>query len=308
MRRPPASLVPFVLAVLVAASSVSTPAQAGQSHTGSTLRQLDARIRDAEEHIRTWDRRIVRWNRKVGKVSVKVQQVRQREATLGSGPPLDVLSRHTPRSRLFPYLAARAERAFRAILHDPEAKNAQQQIAAWLAYLGQLNIAREALASRPDRGDDDAPGIVPGEPITYEGWARAFLSRLDAPDCAENLMIVVTWETSESTSAAFNPLATTHDMDGATDFNSVGVKNYLSLEQGLDAARDTLLGGAESYGYAAIIDSLRACTSAEKTALAINASAWCRGCTGGAYITGLLPIVRGDYPDHAARLISTQPG
>jgi len=107
---------------------VSTPAQAGQSHTGSTLRQLDARIRDAEEHIRTWDRRIVRWNRKVGKVSVKVQQVRQREATLGSGPPLDVLSRHTPRSRLFPYLAARAERAFRAILHDPEAKNAQQQI------------------------------------------------------------------------------------------------------------------------------------------------------------------------------------
>ena len=39
--------------------------------------------------------------------------------------------------------------------------------------------------------------------------------------------------------------------------------------------------------------------------MAINASAWCRGCTSGAYITGLLPIVKANYADHAARLIST---
>jgi hypothetical protein len=300
------------MAVLLSASVSATPARAGaragESHTRSTLRELDSRIRDAEEQIRIWDQRLVRWNRQVGEISIKVQQVRQREAAAGTGPPLDVLSRHTPRSRLFPYLAARAERAFRMILHDPEAKNAQQQIEVWMALLGQLRIAHEALASRPDRAGEVAANIVPGEPVTYEAWARAFLSRLDAPDCAENLMIVVTWETSESTSAAFNPLATTHDMDGAFDFNSVGVKNYLSLEQGLDASRDTLQGGAESYGYGAIIDSLRSCARAERTALAINASAWCRGCTGGAYITGLLPIVRSDYPDHAARLISTQPG
>ena len=47
--------------------------------------------------------------------------------------------------------------------------------------------------------------------------------------------------------------ATTHAMEGATDFNSVGVKNYRSLDQGLDAARDTLQGGADSYGYEAIL-------------------------------------------------------
>jgi hypothetical protein len=63
--------------------------------------------------------------------------------------------------------------------------------------------------------------------------------------------------------------------------------------------------GAESYGYGAIVDALRRCASASSTARAINASAWCRGCVGGAYITGLLPIVRASYAEHAARLVAT---
>jgi hypothetical protein len=87
--------------------------------------------------------------------------------------------------------------------------------------------------------------------------------------------------------------------------NSVGVKDYDSLDQGLDASRDTLLLGAESYGYGAIVDSLRRCGSASFTARAINASAWCRGCVNGAYIVGLLPIVRASYAEHAARPVST---
>jgi len=56
------------------------------------------------------------------------------------------------------------------------------------------------LVASPDRvAGGPALGIVPGDPVTYEAWARAFLSRLEAPDCAENLIIVVTWETPEST-------------------------------------------------------------------------------------------------------------
>ena len=148
---------------------------------------------------------------------------------------------------------------------------------------------------------------MPGGPLTYEAWARGFLAHVSAPACSENLVIVVTWETSESTSAAFNPLATTRDMPGATDFNSVGVKNFVSLRQGLDASRDTLQGGAESYGYDAILASLQACAPAETTAAWINASAWCRGCVNGAYITGLLPVVRADYAGHAGRLILHDP-
>ena len=140
----------------------------------------------------------------------------------------------------------------RAILTDPEAANAQQQIQALSTYIVELESARDELA-RAKRKARDTGGIVPGEPLTYEAWARGFLARVSAPACQENLTIVVTWETAESTEAAFNPLATTHAMDGATDFNSVGVKNYRSLDQGLDAARDTLQGGADSYGYAAIL-------------------------------------------------------
>jgi hypothetical protein len=35
------------------------------------------------------------------------------------------------------------------------------------------------------------------------------------------------------------------------------------------------------------------------TAQAINASNWCRGCAGGAYVTGLLPAVESDYRTYA---------
>ena len=197
----------------------------------------------------------------------------------------------------------------RSTLTDPRARHVQAELDTWSAFLAELAHARErALRPTPDaeRGPQgDGAGLQPGQPVTYEAWAGAFLGHLDAPACDENLVIVVTWATAESTTAAFNPLATTRDMPGATDMNTVGVKHYMSLRQGLDASRDTLLLGAESYGYGAIIGSLRACASAEVTARAINASAWCRGCVGGAYITGLLPIVRDSYSEHAARLVST---
>jgi hypothetical protein len=90
-------------------------------------------------------------------------------------------------------------------------------------------------------------------------------------------------------------------MPGATDFNSVGVKNYRSVAQGLAAARETLELGSPTYGYDAVLTSLRACSAAEATAWFVNASAWCRGCTGGAYLTGLLPAVRADFGTYAAR-------
>ena len=184
----------------------------------------------------------------------------------------------------------------------------QAELDAWSAFLAELVRVRER-ALRPTPVEAGEPSgaaeLVPGRSVTYEGWAGAFLGRLGAPACDENLLIVVTWETAESTAAAFNPLATTRDMAGATDMNSVGVKDYVSARQGLDASRDTLLMGAESYGYGAIVDSLRGCASADETALAINASAWCRGCVGGAYITGMLPIVRDAYAEHASRLVST---
>jgi hypothetical protein len=307
MRRPGS----FVIAVLTAGLLMSavfavTPLRhAGAAERSSEIRALDRRIRDADHHIRAWNRRLDRWQRRVSHAAVKVQRLTER---LDSRPstvfePV-VLSRHNLRSSLPRFRLEQAHRHLRQVLHDAEARNAQQQLAAWGSYLADLQRARQRLVRSVRRPTSSDTGILPGQPVTYEMWARAFLARIEAPACEENLVVVVTWETAESTEAEYNPLATTHSMEGATEFNSTGVKNFVSLSQGLDASRDTLELGAESYGYGAILDALRACANAEATATAINASAWCRGCVGGGYVTALVPVVRADYRGHASRLIS----
>ena len=91
------------------------------------------------------------------------------------------------------------------------------------------------------------------------------------------------WQANEFTQARWNPLATTHRMRRSTSFNEVGVQNYVSLTQGVRASSETLTGGATSYGYRAI-----------------RASAWCRGCSNGGYVTALVPIVERYFDRYTA--------
>ncbi|MEO8476910.1 MAG: hypothetical protein ABI572_07640 [Actinomycetota bacterium] len=302
MRR--VSVLFAVLIALLPALVGRSPASAYDITDSPEIQAMEGRISDAMAEVDRWNHRLATWQSEIVKASAVVQRLTyvadSDEHGTGS---LDVLSRGLRRTDVLEYRLALAHEDLRRVLHDPEARNGQQQVEAWTAYVNELIAARDTMIRKAKRGFSFAPG----EPVTYEAWASGFLNRLGAPRCDENLLIVVAWETSESTAAAFNPLATTHAMEGATDMNSVGVKNYVSLDQGLDASRDTLTGGAESYGYGSIVDSLRACAPAEATAAAINASAWCRGCTDGMYLTGLLPLVRDAYADHAARLISTTP-
>ena len=92
-----------------------------------------------------------------------------------------------------------------------------------------------------------------------------------------------------------HPLATTHRMDGSTDFNSVGVQNYRTLAQGLEATKETIEGGWQTYGYGAVIRSMRDCADPLDTARAIAASSWCSGCAGGAYVVGIVPAVEASF-------------
>jgi hypothetical protein len=126
---------------------------------------------------------------------------------------------------------------------------------------------------------------------TFGAWARSFLRYIGAPTCSDNVVLMVTWQVAEFTEARWNPLATTLDMPGATVFNSHGVRNYVSLEQGLEATRLTLRNGAVTYGYGAVLEGLHRCADRMVTANAIRASSWCAGCASGAYVTGLIPIV-----------------
>ena len=135
--------------------------------------------------------------------------------------------------------------------------------------------------------------------LPFGDWAARFLGHIGAPACRDNLIVVVAWQANEFTEARWNPLATTHRMKRSTSFNTVGVQNYLSLTQGLRASAETLTGGAASYGYAAILDALHRCARDMATAEAIRASAWCRGCSNGGYVTELIPTVRSYFDRYA---------
>lgn len=69
------------------------------------------------------------------------------------------------------------------------------------------------------------------------------------PATNANLTAIVAWESKEDGGwghAAYNPLNTTRLAKGSTSYNSVGVRNYLSCEQGLEKTVETLR--LKSYG------------------------------------------------------------
>jgi peptidoglycan hydrolase CwlO-like protein len=183
---------------------------------------------------------------------------------------------------------ARAVAAQQAVLADLE--RTKSEIVGLIARLHK-QLRAEALA---------AVGTAfqgPGH-VAYGAWAGVFLRALGAPGCQANLTTLVAWQYSEFTQAAWNPLADTLAMSGSTAFNSVGVQNYVSLDQGLQATRFTLVNGP-AFGYGTILSDLVGCADPMSTARAINASMWCRGCAGGAYVVNDIPKVEANYDLYA---------
>jgi hypothetical protein len=108
--------------------------------------------------------------------------------------------------------------------------------------------------------------------MTREQFARLLLLSLDAPISLHNRRALQAQMQAEGGSAHFNPFNTTQDMPGATTFNSVGVKNYVSGKQGVEATAKTLQG--KGHGYEAILRALRTNAPATETVTAIGASDW----------------------------------
>ncbi|HZT10055.1 MAG TPA: hypothetical protein VFB09_03385 [Actinomycetota bacterium] len=183
---------------------------------------------------------------------------------------------------------ARAVADQRAVLADLD--RTKSEIVALIARLHR-QLRAEALA---------AVGTAfqgPGH-VAYGAWAGLFLRAVGAPGCQANLITLVAWQYSEFTQAAWNPLADTLAMSGSTSFNSIGVQNYVSLDEGLQATRFTLVNGS-TFGYGAILGDLAGCADPMSTARAINASMWCRGCAGGAYVVNDIPKVEANYDLYA---------
>jgi len=105
-------------------------------------------------------------------------------------------------------------------------------------------------------------------------WANDFLKRLNAPITSENVRAITAWEQAEGTAARFNPLATTQGgFSGETIFNSVGVKNYTSYADGLDANVKVINNGL----YSNILAALQRGDDAHAVAHAIANSPWGTG-------------------------------
>ena len=160
----------------------------------------------------------------------------------------------------------------------------------------------------PDSVCDAAPDVglvIHRIHVSYVRWAELLLTELQVPRCRNNRVAVLAWQANENTQAIFNPLATTFGMDDAWNFNAVGVKNYVSLGQGLDASLLTLERGRDLYGYDRIFRTLGRCAPPMRIADAIRDSKWCFGCSNGKYVVGVIPSVEADYDAYATREIST---
>jgi len=80
-------------------------------------------------------------------------------------------------------------------------------------------------------------------------WAQAVLDGLGAPSDPNtpqglaNIGFLEAWRKAEGTAASYNPLATTLPLGDSTDFNSIGVQNYATPQDGVNATVKTLLAG-----------------------------------------------------------------
>jgi peptidoglycan hydrolase CwlO-like protein len=155
----------------------------------------------------------------------------------------------------------------------------------------ELKAEQLAAIAASFQGNNNAP---------YGQWAGLFTTTMHLPSCHSNMVVMVAWQLSEFTQAAWNPLATTVPMPGSTTFNYAGVQNFASIDQGLQATQLTLENGLTSHGYGAIVTSLQNCADPMVTAAAVNASDWCGGCAGGAYVTDNVARVEANYSLYAA--------
>ena len=115
---------------------------------------------------------------------------------------------------------------------------------------GIFNSTSSGSASSQQKTTGTATVIGSGQ---GKAWARSFLATIGAPQTAANIQSVMAWINREGGGGKNNPLNTTLSMPGATDFNSVGVKNYATVAVGILANAKTIMGG----GYSDILTALR---------------------------------------------------
>jgi hypothetical protein len=128
----------------------------------------------------------------------------------------------------------------------------------------------------------------------WETWAVGVLNGIAAPVSAVNVDTLWAWSGSESGTDRmrwFNPLNTTMPWFGAVDMNSVGVKKYRTLGDGIEATVFTLGNGY----YPVILDHLRrSVPRAQWSDACANLGTWGTGC---GWLTALYGPAPGNLGD-----------
>lgn len=110
---------------------------------------------------------------------------------------------------------------------------------------------------------------------TVANWQAQILKGVGAPTTPQNFDVLDAWAKAEGGTATNNPFNTTQPLPGATSYNSVGVRNYQTPQQGIDATIQTLKGPVGNYGP--ILDALRAGNDPTAVGQAIANSQWGTG-------------------------------
>lgn len=106
------------------------------------------------------------------------------------------------------------------------------------------------------------------------GWQKLVLQGVGAPSTPENIKYINAWAQAEGGSAANNPFNTTEPGYHTTgSYNSVGVKNYATPMDGINATIATLKNGR----YGAILGALSKGNSAMADAQAEATTPWGTG-------------------------------
>lgn len=104
----------------------------------------------------------------------------------------------------------------------------------WMLLVGALLYVLYAIGAEPDTAPVDGAG----------SWTIDLLAAIgNTQPTAETIAYLEAWHRAEGGTAAYNWLNTTQGAVGATDYNSVGVKNYPDAATGIQATATTLTNG-----------------------------------------------------------------
>lgn len=165
---------------------------------------------------------------------------------------------------------------------EAEAAAAKQQRDAVQAYLDRVNKPSPAMSAITRIGGNIAAAnpigtyyaptsVSPTKGVGGGGdpYYTQVLQRMGLPISQQNMQFMRAWHAAEGGTASYNPFNTTMPSPGATNYNSVPVRNYASLEAGIQATINTL----KNSRYAGIRAAL-ARNDPHGAASALGASPW----------------------------------